>query len=504
MEVTEQADIPIPKDETRKKRNYKDIIKRVLDQREKEIEGLLFGSQSSFLDNVEASEQANDGYITTHILGMPEGIGTDALLKEPSEKRNKTKEVAESAWEDDDDEDDEVDIVRKSRLRKLRKSTDESKLTNSEYEKRLREQHAKLNSQSLSWTEPKEGDTVDVALRSTKRIVLKRDQLEPTHISLSQMRDANNEDISKAVVQCCEFHKSGDMILTAGLDKTLRLFQIDGKKNPKLQGMHFQKFPITSAHFTPDGKEVILSGKDKSFFVYDITTGHVDKIPHLIGVDLTFLKRMLISPDNKYIVFLGENSQVYIVSNKTKQLVHTLNMSGEVTTACFTSDGTFMYVGTDRGTVFVWELNKFKCVQRFQDEGCLRMTAIAISHDNEYLATGQESGVVNIYHVDDKFKASKNPKPSKSLLNITTPISILKFNSDSQLLGMASSDKRNSLRLVHLPSMTVYNNWPKETVPLGRVSSFDFSPDSGYLIVGNVRGNVRLFKLHHYHTTSDK
>jgi hypothetical protein len=40
------------------------------------------------------------------------------------------------------------------------------------------------------------------------------------------------------------------------------------------------------------------------------------------------------------------------------------------------------------------------------------------------------------------------PRPLKAIGNLTTPISTLRFNHDSQLLAMASSAKKDQMRLV--------------------------------------------------------
>lgn len=497
-------------DKKKRKREINEQLKKKLEERESEIENILFGGDShSFIEKLGEEDIVNENYKSDHVLG----ISSEEILPLKKAKKNdeeKPKTIAaQPAWEDEDDEFDvpDVNISRKERLRKLRQSLDEQLISQNEYEKRLRDLHAKLNRQNLEWTKVEETETSYLdPLRSTENVSKKKDKtlLDPHHISLSQMRDANHAEVSKAVIQCCEFHRNGEMILTAGLDKTLRLFEIDGKKNPKLQSIHFKKFPITSARFTPDGKEVILSGTDKGFYIYDITTGNIDKVSHIIGQNERHLKKMLISPDNTLIVFLGEDGKIIIVSNQTKQWLKNLKMNGNVICACFTSDSRYLYSSGDRGEIYVWDLKTYRCIRRFKDEGGLKINAITISPDDDYLATGQESGVVNVYYMkDESFQNTNNPKPVKAIMNLTTPITSLKFNFDTQLLGICSIDKRNSFRLVHIPSMTVYNNWPKEQTPLGRVSSFDFSPDGGYLIIGNVRGNVRLFKIHHYHATSE-
>lgn len=89
-------------------------------------------------------------------------------------------------------------------------------------------------------------------------------------------------------------------------------------------------------------------------------------------------------------------------------------------------------------------------------------------------------------------------RPLKTFMNLTTTIDSLAFNTDSQILAMASRMKRDSLRLVHLPTCTVFSNWPTSRSPLHYVHSLAFSPGGGYLAIGNAKGRVLLYRLHHY------
>lgn len=60
-----------------------------------------------------------------------------------------------------------------------------------------------------------------------------------------------------------------------------------------------------------------------------------------------------------------------------------------------------------------------------------------------------KSGLVNIYGEDASLSTSlSTPKPLKTLQNLTTSISTLRFNHDSQLLAVASSVKKDQMRLV--------------------------------------------------------
>ena len=76
----------------------------------------------------------------------------------------------------------------------------------------------------------------------------------------------------------------------------------------------------------------------------------------------------------------------------------------------------------------------------------------------------------------------------------------LTFNGDGQMLAMSSRLKRDALRLVHLPSCTVFSNWPSSKTPLHYVWCTAFSPTGGYLAVGNARGKALLYRIHAYGT----
>lgn len=422
-----------------------------------------------------------------------------------------------AAWEDEDDEDESVNIVRSARSRKLRRTEGEEVVSGSVYQKRLREQHAKLSSSNApKWAQlPSETDdhTLD-ALKSTSKLVSSSNgsEIAPDKIRIGQMADANKGGVSKAVVQVVKWHPNGNLLLTAGFDKTLRLFDVDGLKNAKLQSANFGDLPISAAEFSPDGNEIYLCGLHHSFYVYDILSAKIDRIDRLFGAREEKFKSILCSPNGSILALLGGKGHIHIISNKTKQWVKTLKMNGAINTAIFSPDGKQLWSAGKRGEIFVWDMETFVCLRRFMDEGSGSIRSVAMSPNGQFFATGQDNGVVNIYRIagdEDEngkspFYENAHPKPVKSIMNITTVITSLEFNFDSQLLAIASDIARNKLKLVHIPTFRVYQNWPTEQTPLGRVTSLAFSPEGSWLAVGNVRGAVRLFKLHHYHPSSQK
>jgi len=87
------------------------------------------------------------------------------------------------------------------------------------------------------------------------------------------------------------------------------------------------------------------------------------------------------------------------------------------------------------------------------------------------------------------------------LKNLTTPIQNVKINSTSELLAINSYHLPRAVRLVHMPTLTVYENFPEfHDKKIQIVNGLDFSPNSGFLTLGNNNGKVLLYRLKHFST----
>lgn len=51
---------------------------------------------------------------------------------------------------------------------------------------------------------------------------------------------------------------------------------------------------------------------------------------------------------------------------------------------------------------------------------------------------------------------------------------------------------------MHLPSATVFANWPTQATPLHHVTTVDFSKGSEFLAIGNAKGKVLLYTIKHF------
>lgn len=271
---------------------------------------------------------------------------------------------------------------------------------------------------------------------------------------------------------------------------------MDGKINSKIQSVHFKDFRIEIAKFINSGEELIVGSKRESgfFFYYDMIAGKIVKIPFVRGNEKYSLEKFVLSNDQKYMASKGKNGFINILTTKSKEHIFDLKMNGDVLSLAFSNDSNQLLSHGNGGKVYVWDIRQRQCVNRFTDEGCVSGTSIAVSHNSQYCVTGSDMGVVNVYNFSDVLSQSE-PKPLKSLMNLTTEISTLKFNHSSELLLMSSYAKDNSIRCVHMKSLSVYSNFPFAHKNYGRIYDTDISLNSGYLTFGNNNGTAHLFRL---------
>lgn len=336
-------------------------------------------------------------------------------------------------------------------------------------------------------------------IRSTGPLLVKSSGVLPQGaLEIVRMKDANQHAPSNAVIQSVQFHPNGQLMLTAGLDKTLHLFHVDGTTNAKVENIFVKELPMLDAKFTLGGTRAVLTGPRSYFYSYDIEAGKVTKIPGIAGRKERKLEKFVTSNSGNQVVFLGSDGFMTVASAKSYEWIGNMKMNGDVQSATFCENDRYLLSTGSDGQVYKWDMRTRKCVFVHSDEGSLGNFSVAASSNGKYYATGSKSGVVNVY---ENAGLTSPAAPKKALMHLTTRVDNLKFNADSQILAMASKDEKDALKFVHLPSLTVFSNWPTARTPLHYVSAMDFSPSSGYFAVGNARGRVLLYRLTHYGST---
>ncbi|KAJ5415492.1 hypothetical protein PENPOL_c006G09816 [Penicillium polonicum] len=349
-------------------------------------------------------------------------------------------------------------------------------------------------------------------------------------IDIQRLKDIGKSQPSS--VDSLTFHPHYPLLLSSGPASTLFLHHISPSApapNPLLTSLHIKRTPIhTSAFAAPTGNKIFASGRRRYFHIWDLDTGKVDKVNGSSDrkEEQKSMERFKLSPCGRFVGLVGTARKggglINVLDANTAQWIAQVRVDGRGGVADFAwwSDGEGLTVVSKNGEVSEWDGRVGRVVARWVDAGAVGTTVLSLGGrsgrtqlgGDRWVAIGSSSGIVNVYDRREWAAAyanasaaekdspaqsgiPRNPDPVRVLDQLTTPISHLVFAPDGQMMVMASRWKRDALRLVHLPTCTVYRNWPTSNTPLGRISSVAISPNSEQLAVGNEQGGIRLWEI---------
>ncbi|OLN88676.1 putative U3 small nucleolar RNA-associated protein 18 [Colletotrichum chlorophyti] len=460
------------------------------------------------------------------------------------------------AWEDSDDERLTISLATATRLRKLRLTEAEDVVSGAEYSRRLRQQFLRLNPLP-KWAQEQEGrpakrrrrssaaasdssissdeegsDTelsaapLEKFLRDVHRLAGRdstgKTRLRPEVIDIQRTREI--PDTHKAAVNNLSFHPKYPVLLSSSVSSVLYLHHLNPTAhptpNPMLTSVQAKGVDVRRAEFLyPEGDQIFFAGRRKFFHSWNLESGHVQKTTQIQGHRLEHktMENFRLSPCGRYMGLVASTRKgggiINVISTESRQWIAAARLDSRHGIADFAwwSNGDGMSILGRDGSVGEYSMTERKFIAVWHDEGCVGGIVIGLGGhqgpellgEDRWVAIGSSSGITNIYDREALVKTSKagevsveqRPEPTRSFEQLVTPITVLAFSPDGQLMAFGSKEKKDALRLVHLPSCTVYRNWPTEQTPLGRITSVAFGRSSEILAVGNDTGKIRMWEI---------
>ncbi|KAK4136356.1 WD40 repeat-like protein [Trichocladium antarcticum] len=364
----------------------------------------------------------------------------------------------------------------------------------------------------------------------------KRRKLRPETIDIQRTRDI--PDTHKAGVSSLAFHPRHPILLSTSVSSIMHLHRIDPSAhptpNPLLTSVQVKRTDLRRAAFVgPAGDDIVFAGRRRYFHRWNLSSGLVQKVAKIQGHqnEMRSMERFRASPCGRYLALAASDKKgggmLNIVNVGSMQWIAQARVDGRggVSDLAWWSDGNGLTIAGKDGQVTEWSMASRRTVGMWRDEGSIGGTVLALGGRNgpaelggdRWVAVGSTSGVLNVYDRNElvarpqkkkteqleqgpgtatgTVEVRKLPEPARRFEHLTTAISVATFSPDGQLLAFGSIHKKDAMRLVHLPTCTVYRNWPTEQTPLGRITAVAFSAGSDVLAVGNDVGKVRLWEI---------
>ncbi|KAL2756363.1 hypothetical protein ACRALDRAFT_1050340 [Sodiomyces alcalophilus JCM 7366] len=394
------------------------------------------------------------------------------------------------------------------------------------------------SSASSSEGEGDDGDDLDMSAAPLDRFMrdvakmagqgpAQKRKLRPEMIDIQRTRPI--PDTHKAAVNNLSFHPEYPVLLSSSVSSVLFLHHINPTAhptpNPMLTSVQAKLIDVRRAEFLyPSGEQIFFAGRRRYFHSWHLESGVVEKTARIQGghkAEHKSMEHFRLSPCGRYMGIVASTRKggglVNIISVASRQWIAAARLDSRHGIADFTwwSTGDGLSILGRDGSVGEYSMVERRFLGVWRDEGCVGGIVVALGGhqgpgvlgDDRWVAVGSSSGVTNIYDRNEllvgggvggdgeEVTITSNPEPTRRFEQLVTPITVIAFSPDGQLMAFGSREKKDALRLVHLPSCTVYRNWPTEKTPLGRITSVAFGRGSDLLAVGNDAGKVRLWDI---------
>lgn len=347
-----------------------------------------------------------------------------------------------------------------------------------------------------SGSESEDEDDIDMYANDVRS---RKDSLEVKDLRFKHLSDINSSRKMKHdSVRDVSFHPTSKMAMVTLNKGRIDLFEVDGERNSHIHRIKTPYAHRQNAKFKPDGKGIVIASEnDKGkFYSYDMykskSIGHWLRI----GDDLKQIADFELSEEYMLVKEKG-GRDILVLSPRTYEILFSISTNDPVEKFKFLSDQEIVVAG-ENNRVYIYDLKNFsRCKHKFQDQGTLHISSLALSGPSNLLSIGSDAGIVNTYNLSNCLETI-SPQPIFSHANLSTKVGILEYNHSGELLLMASGASHGAFRLIHSYSGKVYRNFPAKDHKYGHPAGVDFSPKGGYLGLGCTNGQANLIRIPFY------
>lgn len=365
----------------------------------------------------------------------------------------------------------------------------------------------------------KEKNSKHDIFHSTSSILKYNSSLATSILDFSEAVNIN-KNFSDGTINNLDMHPHSNILSSLSKNHIVKLFQF-GQDNFQLIDTLNTDTTAKSVYFHRSGsslivmKDITKSSFVQSFDLIDLETGKRSSL-ELVRPQRTDKSERYLKISNFSVYGVSSSSShanscdffalgdslskgnILLFDTKQPLPMEVLFGGSSITSLSFSADCRYLISSHSNAQVKVWDIRQRKPLVVHWDDGSTDTTTVSVNNsttDIQY-STGSSNGIVNVYSLNQVIQESGNqiskPKAKKSIQNLVTPITNLKYNSpqigEHNLLAFSSNEEANAIRLANINnSYNVFSNFPSRTdYKRGKiVSDLSFSPKGEFLFLSD-------------------
>ncbi|MCB0104776.1 MAG: PD40 domain-containing protein, partial [Caldilineaceae bacterium] len=289
-------------------------------------------------------------------------------------------------------------------------------------------------------------------------------------------------------VRCVAFSPDNRLLVSASLDNTARLWNVETGRCVQLFRGH-QK-GVHTALFSPDGRYIATGGQDHHLCLWDAMTGQL--LTTLYG-HTDWVNAVAFHPDGRLLASASHDGTIRLWdlrtaveqrSSQEEPLLDILEGQYRIVTLTFSPDGSLLASAGGDSTVRLWDVKSREVVHTLhRHTGWIR--SIAFSPDGSRLASAGTDQLIRLWAV-----------PAGDIVDVlhghTAEISSLAFTSDGKMLISIAGQVINLWDLSNPQHGQAVRSLQSSVTPIRCVT---FSPNGKLIASGSPQGVIHLWDV---------
>eukprot|EP00043_Microstomoeca_roanoka_P018191 m.193333 g.193333 ORF g.193333 m.193333 type:complete len:554 (+) comp16779_c8_seq2:134-1795(+) len=211
---------------------------------------------------------------------------------------------------------------------------------------------------------------------------------------------------SKGVSAIRFFPGTAHLLLSAGLDSKIKLWEVYGERR-LIRTYHGHTAGVRDICFNRDGSRFVSCGYDKVIRLWDTETGAC--LGHYTNRHVAYCVKFHPNEDKQHLFVAGTSDKKIICwDTNTGEIVQEYDRHlGAVNTVTFVEDGTRMVTTSDDKSLRVWEWDIPVDIKYIADPSMHSMPSVAVHPGGKYLVAQSMDNQILTFGASDRFRQNR-------------------------------------------------------------------------------------------------